>query len=124
MCRPTNVASAARRVIIAGAGPAGLLLQALLHNRNKAPNARVLYDVTLLESRPDLGQLTEEELKANHRSWMIGLAGHGLEAVRSVPGLYEEYIREVGVMLTEGGMILGSKKLTMGQPNKNDTELP
>ena len=59
-----------RRVIIAGAGPSGLLLQALFHNRNKSPNARVNYDVTMIESRPDLGQLDKEELKA-YRSWMI-----------------------------------------------------
>ena len=68
MCAPDNIET--RRVVIAGAGPSGLLLQALLHNRNKSPNARVMYDVTLIESRSDLGQLDSEELKA-HRSWMI-----------------------------------------------------
>ena len=70
MCRPPANDNETRRVIIAGAGPSGLLLQALLHHRNKAPNARVTYDVTLIESRPDLGQLDQQELQA-HRSWMI-----------------------------------------------------
>lgn len=113
MCRPPANDNETRRVIIAGAGPSGLLLQALLHHRNKAPNARVTYDVTLIESRPDLGQLDQQELQA-HRSWMIGLAGHGLEAVRSVPGLYENYLKGVGIELTEGNIFIGSKKMSMG----------
>ena len=96
MCKPTEEPTT-RRVIIAGAGPAGLLLQALLHHRNKTISSSdnhprsILYDVTLIESRQDLGQLNQDELQS-HRSWMIGLAGHGLEAVRSVPTLYEEYL--------------------------------
>lgn len=98
-----------RRVTIAGAGPSGLLLQALLHHRNKAPNARVNYDVTMIESRPDLGQLDKEELNA-YRIWMIGLAGHGLEAVRSLPGLYENYLTNVGIQVTEGNIFMGRKK--------------
>lgn len=122
MCRPTNFPET-RRVIIAGAGPAGLLLQALLHSRNKSPNARVLYDVTLIESRADLGQLSSEELKA-HRSWMIGLAGHGLEAVRSVPGLYEQYVKDVGVSVTEGHVFFGSRRFGGSQLNKNEKEIP
>ena len=73
MCRPTNTIER-RRVIIAGAGPGGLLLQALLHHRNKTSSAtsRIIYETTLIESRPNLGILNQDELQA-HRSWMIGL---------------------------------------------------
>lgn len=133
MCKPTDNTPAIRRVIIAGAGPAGLLLQALLHNRNKSSTTttsstngqpRVIYDVTLIESRSDLGQLTPTELNESHRSWMIGLAGHGLEAVRSIPNLYEDYLSDVGVQLTEGAIYIGSKKMSMGSQNKNMDELP
>ena len=127
MCKPTDNTPAIRRVIIAGAGPAGLLLQALLHNRNKSSTTttsstngqpRVIYDVTLIESRSDLGQLTPTELNESHRSWMIGLAGHGLEAVRSITNLYEDYLSDVGVKLTEG-IYIGSEKMSMGSQNKN-----
>mmetsp|Transcript_19868 Transcript_19868/g.41676 ORF Transcript_19868/g.41676 Transcript_19868/m.41676 type:complete len:499 (-) Transcript_19868:337-1833(-) len=109
MCKPTQ--SEIRRVIIAGAGPAGLLLQALLMNRNKKPNSHVTYDVTLIESRQDLGKLDPKTELQAHRSWMIGLAGHGLAAVRSVPGLYDEYLKEVGVELTEGSLFMGAKEM-------------
>ena len=116
MCRPTNSNPQIRRVVIAGAGPAGLLLCSLLHHRNKLPNPSAIYDVTLIESRQDLGQLNQTELQA-HRSWMIGLAGHGLEAVRSVPGLYDEYLSDIGIQLTEGAVYFGSKKFSMSNPD-------
>jgi kynurenine 3-monooxygenase len=108
------------RVVIAGAGPAGLLLQALLHLRNQKSSSsstttrHVLYEITLVESRQDLGQLSLDVLQSQHRSWMIGLAGHGLEAVRSVPGLYDNYLANIGVKLTEGALYIGKKKITMG----------
>lgn len=112
MCRPTPIQT--RRVLIAGAGPAGLLLQALLHNRNKSPASRVKYDVTLVESRTDLGKLDPKTELQAYRSWMIGLSGHGLEAVRSVPGLYDEYLANVGILLQEAYIYIGSKKLGGG----------
>ncbi|KAL3805401.1 hypothetical protein HJC23_009108 [Cyclotella cryptica] len=111
MCRPP--AASTTRVIIAGAGPGGLLLQALLHARNASPDSATKYDITLIESRSDLGKLREEELQA-HRSWMIGLSSHGLEAVRSVPGLFEKYLSDVGILLTEAYIYLGSKKIGGG----------
>lgn len=48
---------------------------------------------------------------------MIGLANHGLEAVRSVPGLYENYISGIGVDVKEVNIFLGSKKITAAQPS-------
>jgi kynurenine 3-monooxygenase len=113
MCRPNATDPPTTRVIIAGAGPGGLLLQALLHARNDSPGSTVKYDITLIESRSDLGKLRKEELQA-HRSWMIGLSSHGLEAVRSVPGLFDKYLSDVGILLTEAYIYLGSKKIGGG----------
>lgn len=54
---------------------------------------------------------------------MIGLSSHGLEAVRSVPGLYEKYLADVGVLLTEAYIYLGSKKMGGGtSSNGNNNE--
>ena len=112
MCRPPNSIEK-RHVIISGAGPAGLLLQALLHHRNKSssPPPRVIYETTLIESRADLGILSQDELQSSHRSWMIGLANHGLEAIRTVPGLFEDYISGIGVSVEELHICLGSKRI-------------
>jgi kynurenine 3-monooxygenase len=153
MCRPTPPAAATAaaapdhgaddaiphppprvcRVLIAGAGPAGLLLHALLDHRNKAiaassssssSSSRVTYRVTIVDGRQDLGLCTKEELMANHRSWMIGLAGHGLEAVRSVPGLWEGYLSEgVGVKLKEFGLIVGSRRMSAGTGSDDDDDI-
>jgi len=122
MCRPTDAAPSTCRVVISGAGPAGLLLQALLHRRNGLPDARVEYHVTLIESRPDYGTLNQTELAESHRSWMIGLAGHGLEALRSVPGLYEKYVSDIGVKIDEGAIYFGSKKISMGGAGGTDKD--
>ena len=111
------------RVIIAGAGPAGLLLSALLLQRNDenanaaasssapSPRNRRRYSVTLVDSRQDLGLVPPDELAANHRSWMIGLAGHGLNALREVPELYNDYVDGVGVLLKSLSIHLGSKEM-------------
>jgi len=48
---------------------------------------------------------------------MIGLANHGLEAVRSVPDLFEKYIDGIGVDVNEFNIFLGSKKITGSQPS-------
>ena len=53
--------SLTKRVIISGAGPAGLLLTSLLLARNKG-NSQVQYDVTLVDARDDYGSFTKEEL--------------------------------------------------------------
>ena len=127
MCAPTNTngqpATPAevqeKHVVIVGAGPSGLLLSnSLLHRNtlkevNTTTNVQTQYKVTLVDSRIDVGVLdVDTELKA-HRSWMIGLAGHGLEAIRSVPGLYEDYVsqKHVGVKISEFNIILGSTEM-------------
>ena len=48
---------------------------------------------------------------------MIGLSSHGLEAVRSLPGLYDKYLSDVGVLLTEAFIYLGAKKMGGGGLN-------
>jgi NADPH-dependent 2,4-dienoyl-CoA reductase/sulfur reductase-like enzyme len=79
MCRPytQNVdaddsISHSRNIVIVGAGPAGLLLTALLMQRNQEL-PKPLYRVTLVEGRQDLGHLSTEKLKKSFRSWMVGL---------------------------------------------------
>jgi NADH dehydrogenase FAD-containing subunit len=84
MCRPnTNNTANVRRdnsstaqqvhnIVIAGAGPAGLLLTALLMQRNhELPEP--IYHITLIDGRQDLSQFSIEELKKSFRSWMLGL---------------------------------------------------
>jgi kynurenine 3-monooxygenase len=103
-----------RHVVIAGAGPAGLLLANLLLRRNNEKDtspSSLKYRVTLVESREDLGVLDPEtELKA-HRSWMISLASHGLDACRTIPELYDNYISNVGVRIRSLSIFLGAKEI-------------
>ena len=42
---------------------------------------------------------------------MIGLAGHGLEALRTIPELYEEYVSHVGVRIKQFSFFLGATEL-------------
>lgn len=115
MGRPptTNQSNRVRkRVVISGAGPAGLLLSSLLLSKNKDENCGVTYDVTLMDGRPDYGGFSKQELCENHRSWMLGLADHGMDAIKALPALYENYIKGEGVLLEEFNIYLGKKKMT------------
>ncbi|VEU39693.1 unnamed protein product [Pseudo-nitzschia multistriata] len=116
MCRPNNTEttgnSRRKRVVISGAGPAGLLLASLLLNKNKDSSCTVTYDVTLLDGREDFGIFTKEELSENHRSWMLGLADHGMDAIKTLPDLYENYVKGEGILVREFNIFLGSKKVT------------
>ena len=124
MCRaPSSNTPEVRRVVISGAGPAGLLLQALLHHRNKSSsNGSVIYETILIESRADLGALNKDELQTNHRSWMIGLANHGLEAIRTVPDLFENYVSGIGVPVEHFQIFIGSKGFGGSAPQTGDTK--
>jgi len=114
MCKPDN--PSIRHVIISGAGPAGLLLAALLLQRNNELPAP-LYRITLVDNRQDLGQLSPEILKKKFRSWMLGLAGHGIAALKQVgphEKLWKSYCRDVGIPLESLSIHLGSKELKTG----------
>jgi len=112
MCRSDEAKATAQHVVIVGAGPASLLLANLLLKRNK-DMGRLLYKVTLVESRDDLGKLSVDELRKTHRSWMVGLAGHGFEALRTIPALYDNYVSQshAGVRLESVSIVLGSKEI-------------
>jgi hypothetical protein len=85
MCRPTALDergagsndAGPRNVVIAGAGPAGLLLTALLMQRNQEL-PEPLYNITLVDGRQDLSQFSQEELKKSFRSWMLGLVSKAI----------------------------------------------
>ena len=104
---PTDT-SQTRHVVIAGAGPGGVLAAILLLHRNSTSS--IQYHVTLIDDRDDYSKVTLEEL-SQHRSWMIGLACHGLTAIREVPGLFENYIAKVGVHLQSFSIHLGTKEM-------------
>lgn len=112
-------------VVISGAGPAGLLLAGLLLHRNEQLRQQQhlrqqqlqqqqqprYYRVTLVEPRPDLGLLDVETELKRHRSWMLALAGHGLEALKTLPGLYDAYVADVGVKMLAFSLYLGGKEV-------------
>ena len=114
-----------KKIIISGAGPAGLLMASLLLARNKEePTAKsVAYDVTLIDSRYDFGTFTKEELKEKHRSWMLVLGDHGLDAIRTLPTLYNDYVKGEGVILTDLLLYYAGKKQMSAnnQPPSGDT---
>jgi kynurenine 3-monooxygenase len=64
----------------------------------------------LVDAGRDYGTLTAEELPS-HRSWMIGLSTHGLTAIREVPGLFEDYVADVGVELDSLSVFLGANEV-------------
>ena len=102
------------KVVISGAGPAGLLCASLLLARNNNTDADVTpgveYDVTLIDGRQDFGALSKEELIKSFRSWMLGLANHGVDAIKELPELYENYVKGEGIEVEEINIYLGKKK--------------
>ena len=105
--KPTTV----KRVVVIGAGPAGLLSCIFLLRRNLEAKRNIKYQVTLVDPGLDYGRLSEEELhQPRHRSWMIGLTSHGLTAVKTIPNLYKEYIAKVGIALSKATFQIGSFK--------------
>eukprot|EP00586_Coscinodiscus_wailesii_P001276 CAMPEP_0172487430 /NCGR_PEP_ID=MMETSP1066-20121228/16529_1 /TAXON_ID=671091 /ORGANISM="Coscinodiscus wailesii, Strain CCMP2513" /LENGTH=503 /DNA_ID=CAMNT_0013254047 /DNA_START=27 /DNA_END=1538 /DNA_ORIENTATION=+ len=112
MCKLTSLPAnpTTRHVVVAGAGPAGILAAINTLRRNKGTNSDVSYRVTLIDANQDYGKLSPTDLK-RHRSWMIGLASHGLEAIRDVPGLYEKYVSEIGIRLTSASIHIGAKEV-------------
>ena len=128
MCAPTEIESSetscTKRVIISGAGPAGLLMASLLLSRNKEQQDQQdlsnFYDVTLLDGREDYGSFTKEELCANHRSWMLGLADHGMDAIKTLPELYENYVKGEGILVREFNLFLGKKKKKKQRKTRTD----
>ena len=98
------------RVVIVGAGPAGLLA-AINFLRREGP---VQYAVDLVESGEDYGLLDAAGLE-KERSWQIGLSTHGLAALRRVPGLSED-ISQVGVQINQTSIFLGAKEIKTGEP--------
>lgn len=98
------------RVVVSGAGPAGMLAAINMLRRNHA-GATVEYEVHLVDPGEDYGMLTPAGLEKK-RSWMIGLSAHGITALKRVPKLFDEYVRAVGVPVTKNAIYIGATKLT------------
>jgi 2-polyprenyl-6-methoxyphenol hydroxylase-like FAD-dependent oxidoreductase len=95
----TTNSSTTIRVLVIGAGPGGLLAAINLLRRNEKQNhatTNIKYHVTLVDPGVDYGALDEAGL-SKHRSWMIGLTSHGTSAIREIPGLYPNYVEQLGV---------------------------
>jgi len=70
--------------------------------------------VTLVDSREDYGAISKEDLSKNHRSWMIGLApDHKMDAFKTLPELYHNYVKGEGVRVTKFGIYIGKKKFSL-----------
>lgn len=89
-----------RRAVVVGAGPGGLLATIHLLRREG-------YHVTLVDPGRDYGAVAD---LSSHRSWMIGLAQHGLNAIREVPGLFE-YVEAIGIPLERFSVFLGAREI-------------
>lgn len=96
-------------VIIAGAGPAGLLAALHLLRRNDNGNGP-LYTVELVDAGQNYGLLDDAGL-ARKRSWMIGLSAHGINALQEIPGLWTDYVSKSGVQLQSGSFHLGGREI-------------
>lgn len=120
MCKPDGLRET-RRVIVAGAGPAGLLMASLLLARNEEAGP-FTYHVTLVDGREDYGNYSQEELSKNHRSWMLGLADHGMDAIKTLPDLYNNYVKGQGILTTEGNIYLGKKKISFPMDSSSGSD--
>ena len=90
-----------KRAIVVGAGPGGLLTAIHLLKRGT-------YEVTLVDPGCDYSKVEDLSKK---RSWMIGLATHGISSLREVDGLWD-YVEKVGVKLDSFSVYLGKKAIT------------
>ena len=108
MCkRDRTIETPTKRIAIVGAGPAGLLASILLLRRNENhPTPK--YQVTLIDPGTNYGKLEAKDLQRK-RSWMIGLSAHGLSAIQSVEGLYENYVHGLGIDIEKAVLSLGPK---------------
>merc|ERR1719291_1267149 len=87
-------------------------MTSLLLARNEEAGGPITYHVTLVDGREDYGSYSQEELSKNHRSWMLGLADHGMDAIKTLPDLYNNYVRGQGILVKEGNIYLGKKRIS------------
>jgi len=97
---PSSNPSKKQRAIVVGAGPGGLLTAIHLLKRGT-------YEVTLVDPGRDYSKVKD---LSSVRSWMIGLAVHGISSLREVDGLWD-YVEKVGVKLDSFSVYLGTKEM-------------
>lgn len=102
-----------KKLVIVGAGPAGLLLAHLV-----LANPKHEYEVQVVDARADPRLQTEETFR---RQYSLGLGIRGRTAIRQVPGLWEE-VRQKGVPCDKFLLYLGNKAVQIRQNALPGTE--
>ena len=77
-----------KKLLVVGAGPAGLLFAHLV-----LANPKQSFEVHIVDARPDPRLQTQETVR---RQYSLGLGIRGRTAIRNVPGLWEE-VKQKGV---------------------------